>query len=959
MVILHNILVFTPLCSKIIVTLKKSHMRNKELEEVLNEFGIKHDVPVEDLLPVLFIIRAYRKGIKLEFESTGMHYQRGIDSELDELYDEATRKNSKRDYNFSDMSRVYSDICEYPYFFENNKYFPIDLLDACDPPLSGSQNPPLALVDLMSYTAGIQTDNLRVYNPFGPAPSFPIFSYQRGKHSGLIQTTSYTLSLFLREVFDSIGIEKVKVEVSDSSKEWSKEEFDAVISVMPDMSQLGSNIYHFIKNVAARSNGQKKSVVIVPEPFIWCSVFKGLREDLCKSGYLSKVVYLPVNYSYSPYLKLFGGIIWAEQHAYMIVLDHESTHDAVDFVDLSFLSDNSYSIPVDENLYENIPQDMVNTVPISEIEKYDYSLSQLMYIQHTSSDPEYEMVPLSELVDIVKASSEEDFIHYPDQSGNIPVVQPIMSKNVVEACTKSMKRLDGEELGRGYGRILVGPHIHYNGLAFSNKEDISYIVHPHLEQTAFTLKDERVTQDYLTYVLIEDKLLESKYKQYCRFQQAYENIELAPPITLLLSHKVVILKDKNQQNNLLTEAINEAARMGSLEAEYNVVWIDANADGISQEYKEELEQWKINVVKTFKVADDITADDIVGDAFQTADAVIVDAGISMSDKESAENEEYEGLDKIIELKDSISEKNIPFYIFSSVGSDVIKPFFRRRRLAYFTEQNRFFLQGKNGQLKLLISQMRKELDDIGSIQSKINNKFKRELESIPEYKKEEFIDVLSQCMYEEFSYSSGNIDTENKFNALRKIVEEIFRDCADLKILPDTDLGGQIQFLSDGAYVDSRRKRAYFSKYDGPGIFMHRTLRYSLVFLKDILNGGSHIDDEQGLDVCNYVRTYRTSNLYKSAAYIVFDLLIWYNGMRKVYKENKKTIFFEAIDTLPLKQQIYEVQSDGDYWYCDRFHLKNRRELKVGLKVKIKEFSIEKRPRLNGVDLFSEDYVII
>ena len=82
-------------------------MFNQGLEEILDEFGIPHDVPAEQLLPVLFIVRAFRKRIPLTFDSTGLHYQHGVDSQLDEIYAEAVRRNSAPNYDFMDMKRIY------------------------------------------------------------------------------------------------------------------------------------------------------------------------------------------------------------------------------------------------------------------------------------------------------------------------------------------------------------------------------------------------------------------------------------------------------------------------------------------------------------------------------------------------------------------------------------------------------------------------------------------------------------------------------------------------------------------------------------------------------------------------------------------------------------------------------------------------------------------------------------
>lgn len=935
-------------------------MFNQGLEEILDEFGIPHDVPAEQLLPVLFIVRAFRKRIPLSFDSTGLHYQQGVDPQLDEIYAEAVRRNSAPNYDFMDMKRIYEEIIAYPKFFDEQPIFSYDFMDACEPQLPTHTNPSLVLVNLMSYVSGIHGDNTRVYNPYGGAVSFAIFTKDRGRHEGLIQMESYVHSLFVKEALDAFGLDKIKVDVCDSSKNWSSEQFDVVMSVMPDVPYMKTEFYHFVKNVSNRKNNQKKTIVIVPEPMLWISGegVTNIRKELCESGYLHRISLLPNSLSYSPYVTVKWGIIQMHQNCYMIELDYSKKHSSVEFVNLRFLDDDSYAIPVDEHLFDNIPN-QINVVPLSEIRQYEYCLVPLMYKQRESDNDDYISVSLSDLVNLCEPN-ENNCVTLQKGKMDFPLVELPFSDNFSDAITKVMERIQYDNTWRSHGNLFIGPHIHYyiSGAAFSNKEDISYVIEDADRFFTFSLKDKQVSQDYLTYILLNDRLFANKCDAYQRYVRAYEFENYAPPISIIMAHKVNILKDRARQESIIKEAIEEAIMIAGEGMEYNVVWIASDADTIVKNYSESLNGWRINVVGTYGSASILSKDDLLSQNADSIDAVIVDAGIPLVDG-TPDEEEFDGFDRILDLKNSITEREIPFYVYTSVDSSTLKRFFRKSKLAYFLEHDRYYSSNDDLSLKILISRMREELDSIGSIQSKVTNKFKKELDAIPDYKQGEYTKALSQCMYEEFLFSNGDVYTENKFNDLRKIVEDIFESCSINKILPKMDFGAAIQLLSDNAYVDDKRKKAHFLKYDGPDVFMHKTLRYSLSYLKDILNGGSHKDDEKRLDVCDYIRSYKTANLYKSAVYIILDLMIWYKGIIDIHEADKKLVFFESIDTLPLTNQPYTVCRDGDYWYSDRFHLKYKRELREGVSVKIVKFSIEKSPKLEGVVFFTDNYIIL
>ena len=933
-------------------------MLNNELESFLDYYEIPHDRPAGDMLPVLFVFRAIRNKIPLSFDESGMHYDQGQDKQLDRIYAEARRKHTDPGYDFSDMKDIYERIlADSNFSIEKSPVLFYDLMDAVDPPFPSHANPSLVLVELMSQVSGMHQDNRRVYNPYGGAISFAIFNKEREKFEGLVQVKSYIHSLFVQEALDAFGLDNIRVEVCDSSENWSNDQFDVVMSVMADIPECGIDLYHFVRNVSERKNCQKKAVFVVPEPFLWCSIFKSTREVLCESGYLRHVSALPNDLSYSPYIGILGGYIQVHQKCYMIELDYSEKRQDVEFADLSFLGDNSYAIPVDEHLFETIRDD-IRTVPLAEIRQYDYCLTDLLYAQQESSNDDHVSVKLSDLIDICEAD-ESNTVQLHKGQMNFQLMRIPFSDRVSDATTKVMERIQYEYSWSSPGMVLIGPHIHYHlyGLAFSNKEDIPYMVEEEDTELVFSLKDDRVSQDYLTYVLINDRLLEKKYDEFHRYKNAYETVP-APPISLLLSHRVSILKDRGKQDAVVARAVAESIQLSDEEMTYNVVWMASDAESLVNSNAKSLKEWKVEVVGKYGCASAVTKADLLAETPHSIDAVIVDACIPLKEG-VVDDEEFEGFERIIDLRNSITERVIPFYVYTPVEQSRLKGAFRKSRLAYFLEQDRYYLSTAESALKLLVSRMRDELDEIGSLQSKVTNKFRKELESIPDYKQQEYRTALSKCLYDEFLFSNGDVYTEDKFNSLRKIVEDVFHSCESSKILPKMDFGAAIQFLSDGAYVDDKRRKAHFLRYNGPGIFMHRTLRYSLTYLKDILNGGSHKDDEKNLDVCDYIQTYKTANLYKSAVYVILDLMIWFKGIEDIRKADRNVSFYESIDTIPLTRQILTACREGDYWFAGQFHLRPKSNLREGCSVKINKFSIEKAPRIECVVFYSDNYTIV
>ena len=80
-------------------------------------------------------------------------------------------------------------------------------------------------------------------------------------------------------------------------------------------------------------------------------------------------------------------------------------------------------------------------------------------------------------------------------------------------------------------------------------------------------------------------------------------------------------------------------------------------------------------------------------------------------------------------------------------------------------------------------------------------------------------------------------DTEDKFNKLRQIAEDLLKSLAKKDLLPDIKFGAQVDFLADGRFDDLLGTARF---YHADKKLMSNTLSLAFRYFKQIVAGGSH-----------------------------------------------------------------------------------------------------------------------
>ena len=342
-----------------------------------------------------------------------------------------------------------------------------------------------------------------------------------------------------------------------------------------------------------------------------------------------------------------------------------------------------------------------------------------------------------------------------------------------------------------------------------------------------------------------------------------------------------------------------------------------------------------------------------------ADAVFLDAGIRYSQKEE---EAYDGLDFSIELKDKYTTRKLPFYLYTNTSfEDISNAKIKARRLEYF--RNRYFNATVPGALESLCLKFQDEMNVLGSREAEMRSKYARVFHAADRYNEGNIQRVLTDALDEEFSNELSLKDTEDKFNKLRQIAEDLLKSLAKKDILPDIKFGAQVDFLADGRFDDLQTTARF---YHAEKRLMSNTLSLAFRYFKQIVVGGSHkAFGENLLDVVEYVsKESKNSDLYKSALYILMDVLLWYEQILDKAEKDPDSVIgsFTSVPRGRQETGIVELDEDGSL-VCGHIRLNTNRHsvIKEGDTVIIRKSKVDTFHPTEKVWFFAQpdDYTVV
>lgn len=410
---------------------------------------------------------------------------------------------------------------------------------------------------------------------------------------------------------------------------------------------------------------------------------------------------------------------------------------------------------------------------------------------------------------------------------------------------------------------------------------------------------------------------------------------------ILSSRLVRVVLDKKRQAEIVKEFTRGELAVSETDARYGIALAGSP---LSDEEKASLPGWGIDVVyETDRVAGPGGLEDILeADSekpLRQVDAVFFDVNV---DSEGAAVR-YDGLFRAMED----TGKDIPLVVISDIELDSFSPA-EKYMFNRLKEDNHIFVFKKDENAVVnAVRELRDRLDSRKSPERAVKMKYSEELGLAESIDPSGGMAVnLVKAMRGEFEDAEDPKEVSERFGLLRQGAETVFNRAKERGILPPlTFLGAMQQFLAGGEYFDNGAMRFYRLTED----VMPETLSCALGYFVTIVNAGSHAGQEGKLDVVGYIsRIARSTNIYRSCAFILMDLLKWYGNLNADGPLYEETAPFRDDDLVRKARN-----GNQDYWYIGSFHLKYIPGLAEGIPgkdIRFKRVSLEKYPAPFGVE---------
>ena len=941
-----------------------------EVDDICKILSTKGEI--DELFNALTVLYAAKKGIQLEFDSSGclVRHDQTDDDTFRILYN-ATMATKGEDYRFRDVSNLYRMVSAlgrkdflamYPGFIEAVK-------NKCKALNGGTVALPKFFISKTIGDIVRQHKCKSVFNPFSGAGGLLLDLDQDMSYVGMESYGSY--SIFSRVIADANGMEKASFRVGNPLIDWPESQYDAVIFNLPtdcyfsdyeNYLQKGSaydQLHLDVFNLLLERNTAKKVAIgLVRFPFINDYRFMDLRKRLFEEGLLESVICLPEEGVFSD----------SKIKTAIIVLDFEKKHKSVVFYRGEFavlrnhsaygtLKSGGYNLMeqtpiyrrnVDGNVLDFFKWKYISALyanPVfcekGEVEAYIDKIATVVPIAEPKDKAGLSVTSecfKSNFFDALNARNEylyRDFrFSEPAEVSGPCVLFRINRQGAIEACM-----------------IREGEKVAYD----------SYSVY------ALRPKKKKVTLEYLTYTLLTCP----EFQHYLTDSLEY-NADSRVIDDIVLCGKVPINPDLGAQKQFINESVKKY--LVTQNRTYNIIWAsdiwEPDKPGSSRtKQQEELQlvaaQFGMKIISTPSNAEEFAAaltryvDECTSSA-EKADAVILDGNLSSGEEDE---EPYDGLDFAIELKDKYAAKRIPFFLFSGASwAEIASARIKRRRLAYF--KNRYYEGYSPEELKQLLIKLQDEMDVLGSREAEMRKKYAAVFKAADRFNDKNVQRVITEALDEEFSSELSLRDTEDKFNKLRIIAEGMLQNLAKMDILPAINFGAQVDFLADGRFDDWQVTLRF---YHADKRLMSTTLSSAFRYFRLIVAGGSHTaSSDKVLDVVDYVsKESRNSDLYKSALYILMDILLWYEGILDAAEKDPDSVVGRFTSVPRGKEEVIgtvEMDEDGTL-YCGHIKLNTNpaSTLKAGDMVSIRKSSVDTKKPTSTLWFYANpnDYTVL
>lgn len=352
---------------------------------------------------------------------------------------------------------------------------------------------------------------------------------------------------------------------------------------------------------------------------------------------------------------------------------------------------------------------------------------------------------------------------------------------------------------------------------------------------------------------------------------------------------------------------------------YQVLWIDDDCNSTGRDFIGQAEQDDVDITAFESHEEGIN---YLEKNIERIDAVILDAKVKYKKEDNVTN--LAGLtasrDWLIELK---NRRDIPYFIFTGQPDYVTNKIFEQGF-------GKFYVKGT---------------DDEKIIQDIINAVINKEEYNL----KKKYKNVLDSCsekllgteLFSKLIAILKNIENNNKLSnsedlltPLRKIIERVFEKLGEIGIIPEKILSGEGWINRSSLFLSRKHSEFEHIKEFIPPIVAENFHR-----LLNITHDASHLGGNLKLKSDQYIQQANSDYLYRSCAYLLLDILLWFNSFVEEHsdiEENKN--LWKAKETI---QGLIQKDEAGNY-FCGKYLLNKEyvnRNYKIGDEIIITEES--------------------
>ena len=940
-----------------------------EVDDICKVLSTKGEI--DELFNALTVLYAVKKGIKMVFDSTGnlLEHDKSDDELFNILYN-ATVAIKGKDYRFRDVCKLYSIISH----LEHNEYLDYypGFIEAVKNKCRALNGGTVALPKFfISKTIGDivkQHGCKSVYNPFAGVGGLMLGLDKDIRYIG--QEAYGVYSILSRVIADAYGYDNASFLVSNPLADWTDQQFDAVVFNLPtdcyfddfenylNKGAAYDKLHKDVFNLLLEKRTPKKAAVcLVRYPFIRGYGFKELRKRLFEEGLLESVICLPEEDVFTD----------SKIKTAIIVLDFENKHDTACFYmgDFAVINNHAAYSTIKSggyNLIDETPAPFRKSVGGDVLEYFDWKYISAIYANPIPCEGNEKPFYINQVASIIP-------IIPPKRKTGYWVSGNCFSTRFFDVLSKR-NNFELQGIRCSEPAEVSGPCILFRVDASGKigacivREGETVVYDPY-NIYAIRPNEDVVSLEYLAYALVTSKPF-VHYLRNCIEHNADDRVL----DKVLLYAKLAIDPDIGAQKQFINETLKKY--LVTKNRTYNVIWASGfwsptenkRIKVLQDSIQASVAQFGIRIISTPTTAIQLSGAliryiDECTSSVERANAVFLDAGIRYGQNEE---EAYDGLDYSIELKDKYASRKLPFYLYTDTSfEDILKAKIKARRLEYF--RNRYFYSKNPDSLESLCLKFQDEMEALGSREAEMRNKYARVFQAADRYNEGNIQRVLTEALDEEFSNELSLKDTEDKFNKLRQIAEDLLKSLAKKDIITDIKFWAQVEFLPDRRFDDLKETARF---YHADKKLMSNTLGLMLRYFKQVVAGGSHkAFGDNLLDVVEYVsKESKNSDLYKSALYILMDVLLWYERILDRAESDPDSVVgsFTSVPRGKPETGIVELDDDGSL-ICGHTRLNTNRQstIKEGDTVIIRKSKVDTFHPTEKVWFFAQpdDYTVV